>query len=108
MPHRRKRECYESCDIFRCAQAPKRDIPEERLQLRLVLEERLLMGVEIAPGATLLTLMPSGPSSTARSRIEHAETTLAAAVRREPRERHIFMNRADVDDAAGFPGLAQP
>ena len=45
----------------------------------------------------LLMVMPSGPSSTARFRAS-MRRALARAVRREVRERLLFVYRADVDD----------
>ncbi len=56
--------------FFGCAEAAERDVGEEGVELGLVCPGGLvLMGVAMAPGAMLLTVMPRGPSSTARLRM---------------------------------------
>ena len=46
-----------------------RPLPVDKFVRKVVDAEGGYAGVAIAPGATLFTVMPSGPSSTARSRI---------------------------------------
>ena len=65
------------------------------------------MGVTMAPGATLLTVMPRGPSSTARLRMSMRRPPLEAAVSGEVGEDHVFVDGADVDDAAGLFGVGE-
>ena len=56
-------------DIVRLTEARERDLAEQRLQLDWIVQQAQLIGVSMAPGAMLFTVIPSPPSSTARLRV---------------------------------------
>ena len=66
----------------------------------------MLMGVSMAPGAMLLTVIPQRRELDREIPHHHFHAALGHAVGGEIRERQLFVHRADVDDPAA--GLASP
>ena len=66
-----------------------------------------MIGVAIAPGATLFTVIPKRPQFHCKVAHQHAQSALAGAIRRESRKGHVLMNRTDVDNPSWLLRITQ-
>ncbi len=64
-----REECYDTGDLAGSPRRPSGMFASSASSFGLSANSDLLIGVLMAPGAILFTVIPAGPSSTARSRI---------------------------------------
>ena len=94
-------------DFFGFAEAAKRDIGEKRVQLWLVGEQRCVDRCVDCSGSNVVDRDAEWPQLDAEVAHQHAHRAFAGAVGGEVREDHVFVDRGDVDDAAGLFGVAE-
>jgi len=94
-------------DIINGAQTPQGNVGEQRVKLGLVIEQAGVHGSDDCAGGDVVDRDAQRAKLDGEVAHQHADATLGGAIAGEVGEDHVFVDRAEVDDAARLLGVAQ-